>query len=752
MPNSNSQIDGLGSFNQSAQNAGTVKYGAFLNASKNLGTIALSATFGNTSMNLGTIGDVIPIVTASIVQQSSANWDAAYTAVVSNSAMWALSGDGTSNIDMSSLTGVLKHVSEDTSPSLGGDLDLNGHHIYGGNYSGNQIHLPVGFGVYVKSLYEGAVNVQVGLDGTAQKSWVFDKDGVLTLPVNGKITTTNGNSDEWNSSYSIMSAHSAAWMLTDTTNSPEWDATTSFIRSNSGSLVYTNDSRLADTPNGNAALTYIRSNSADFVFDNDSRLSNARTPVSHNHDASSITSGKLDVDRLPIFPSQEQVIISGVMYTSASQYFGGDDHFTSLLESINQGTIVTTTDGYRWVYAGTANKRYNTSYVLLADITPEWNAIANKPASFPVDAHTQEISSVVNLQSTLNSLQSDVDGKQASGNYALDTDARFTVLAANSAQWGDGTVQGYSAYTYVHQNSASLVLTNDSRLSDSRTPLSHTHGISEVTGLQSSLDGKASTDSVNTKASLSAFDELNTLVQENSGTWEGVGVVYNYFRTTSATAVYSDDIRLAKADTAYSYLTGASASIVTTSILNSAIADKVDNSVLTNYVLTSDSRLSEAENAYNYVTSNSASIVMTSDSRLSNATTAYTSIQSNSAAWTVGTVGSINYTIDGGGTAIENGRKGLVQVPSNFIIQQWDIIADLQTTSFIVDVRKATYNDLPTTTSIVGSDFLTLTNQQKNRNSSVSWENLSAGDFVEFYVTDSSNASMINISLKGIRS
>jgi len=91
-------------------------------------------------------------------------------------------------------------------------------------------------------------------------------------------------------------------------------------------------------------------------------------------------------------------------------------------------------------------------------------------------------------------------------------------------------------------------------------------------------------------------------------------------------------------------------------------------------------------------------------------------------------------------------------VPSNFVVQEWSIAADLQTTSFIVDVRKATYANLPTTTSILGSNFLTLTNEQKNHNLSVSWINISAGDFVEFYVTEGSNASMINISLKGIRS
>ena len=34
---------------------------------------------------------------------------------------------------------------------------------------------------------------------------------------------------------------------------------------------------------------------------------------------------------------------------------------------------------------------------------------------------------------------------------------------------------------------------NDSRLSDARTPLAHTHTISNITGLQTTLEGKAST-------------------------------------------------------------------------------------------------------------------------------------------------------------------------------------------------------------------------------------------------------------------
>jgi hypothetical protein len=742
MSNQNSQLDGLGSFNQSSQNAGTIKYGAFLNAARNYGTVALSASFGNTSINYGTIGEVIPIITASIVQQNSANWDAAYTAVVSNSAVWILSGGS-------------------------------------GGGTGDATNAPIWDAVatYIQNVSSTLLTTDDGnpIDWNSVSTYV--------RAMSAKFLTSDGDYyTKWNNVFSVMAANSAAWMLSDTTNSPEWDATTSYVRANSASLVFTNDSRLADTPNGNAALTYLRANSADFVFDNDARLSNARTPVAHTHDASAIVSGKLNIDRLPILPSQEQVLIAGNMYTSSSLYYGNIDHFTYQLSAINQGTIVTTTDGYRWVYTGSGDKRYNTSYVMLADITPEWSAIANKPASFPsewstiankpasfpVDGHVHDISEVTNLQSSLNTLQSNIDGKQASGNYALATDPRFTVLASNSAQWGDGTIQGYTASTYVTENSGSLVFTNDSRLTDSRTPLTHTHSIADISGLQTSLDSKASSSqitsletsldtkasvaSVSSKASLSAFEELNTLVSENSGSWEGVGVVFNYFKTTSAAAVYSDDVRLARANTSFSYLTATSASLVTTSILNSSISGKVNNSELTNYVTTSDSRLTKADSAHSYVVSNSAAIVMTSDSRLTKANDAYTAIQSNSAAWSVGSTGSINYTIDGGGFPIPTGSKGFVQIPHNFVVQEWNIIADIMSTSFIVDVRKCSYANFPTTTTIVGGDTLTLTDQQKNRNSSASWTSINAGDFLEFYVTDASNASMINISLKGIRS
>ena len=62
----------------------------------------------------------------------------------------------------------------------------------------------------------------------------------------------------------------------------------------------------------------------------------------------------------------------------------------------------------------------------------------------------------------------------------------------------DGKITTHnSETTSVHgiANTANLVLTNDSRLSNSRTPTTHTHAIADVTGLQTAIDGKQASGS-----------------------------------------------------------------------------------------------------------------------------------------------------------------------------------------------------------------------------------------------------------------
>lgn len=87
-------------------------------------------------------------------------------------------------------------------------------------------------------------------------------------------------------------------------------------------------------------------------------------------DASKITTGTFDIARLPVLPSSIQIVSSGdIAALTVPQQ-----------DQIGSGTVVTTTDGRRWVYSGSGTKTLEASYIELADISPEWTAIANKPA------------------------------------------------------------------------------------------------------------------------------------------------------------------------------------------------------------------------------------------------------------------------------------------------------------------------------------------------------------------------------------
>lgn len=100
-------------------------------------------------------------------------------------------------------------------------------------------------------------------------------------------------------------------------------------------------------------------------------------PSAHQHSAADITSGTLDIARIPVLPSTVQVVSSGgIANLSAPQQ-----------AEIGDGSVVTTTDGRRWVYTGTGSKTAEASYIELADITPEWSVISNKPATFTPSTH-----------------------------------------------------------------------------------------------------------------------------------------------------------------------------------------------------------------------------------------------------------------------------------------------------------------------------------------------------------------------------
>lgn len=69
-----------------------------------------------------------------------------------------------------------------------GNIEVPGNKgIQGGNYGGNQVMFPVGFGLQLNSLSEGTTYIQTGSAGSVNKTWAFSNDGALTLPLSGNI-------------------------------------------------------------------------------------------------------------------------------------------------------------------------------------------------------------------------------------------------------------------------------------------------------------------------------------------------------------------------------------------------------------------------------------------------------------------------------------------------------------------------------------------------------------------------------------
>ena len=110
--------------------------------------------------------------------------------------------------------------------------------------------------------------------------------------------------------------------------------------------------------------------------------------TSHTHTAADITSGTLDANRIPNLDATK--ITSGTLDIARmpAALFQAPIVAASNIASLTSpqqalvvaGTTVVTTDGREWRYTGTGTKTLEASYIELADRTPEWSVIANKPS------------------------------------------------------------------------------------------------------------------------------------------------------------------------------------------------------------------------------------------------------------------------------------------------------------------------------------------------------------------------------------
>jgi hypothetical protein len=110
---------------------------------------------------------------------------------------------------------------------------------------------------------------------------------------------------------------------------------------------------------------------------------------------------------------------------------------------------------------------------------------------------------------------------------------------------------------------------------------------------------------------------------------------------------------------------------------------------------------------------------------------------------------TLNFVIDGGGSAITTGIKGHIVLDGDYTVTGWTIIAD-QSGSIVVDVNRATYANFPTTASIAGTELPTLSSAQKAEDLTLSsWTTtLSARDVLEFQVDSVSTVTRVTVALR----
>lgn len=110
---------------------------------------------------------------------------------------------------------------------------------------------------------------------------------------------------------------------------------------------------------------------------------------------------------------------------------------------------------------------------------------------------------------------------------------------------------------------------------------------------------------------------------------------------------------------------------------------------------------------------------------------------------------TMNFIIDGDGSAITTGIKGHVVIDSDYEVTGWTVIGD-QSGSIVVDVKRATFTNFPTTASISGTERPTLSAAQKAEDLTLtSWTTtLNARDVLEFEVLSATTVTLVTVALR----
>lgn len=267
-----------------------------------------------------------------------------------------------------------------------GDVELFG--IQGTGLGANYFS-PVGFwqnpatGLFEFASYDVATNTVTPFGGAIDTSDIVLKSNSLqdnTLANGLSVQGPAGNTAVTDAGVAIAGADgSDSSLQSDRLNINAADGTSVTLRGDRllmGNSTYLYDAnantltlsgasfRLGYTPTLPTELDTVGARDAARALDE--KLANKNQP---NGYLGLDSGGLIDIARIPALPAGRRIVSSG----------GLADLTSSQQTQIGQGTIVTTTDGYRWSYSGTGSKTDAASYVQIADITPVWNVIEGKP-------------------------------------------------------------------------------------------------------------------------------------------------------------------------------------------------------------------------------------------------------------------------------------------------------------------------------------------------------------------------------------
>ncbi len=102
-----------------------------------------------------------------------------------------------------------------------------------------------------------------------------------------------------------------------------------------------------------------------------------------------------------------------------------------------------------------------------------------------------------------------------------------------------------------------------------------------------------------------------------------------------------------------------------------------------------------------------------------------------------------------GREVVTGGSKGYLPIPFDGTITGWVIVAN-QVGSIVVDVRRTTYGDFPTTVSMAGTEKPTLVAAQKARDDDLTTWTIAvlAGDVLEFVVESAAVVKQVTVMLE----